>query len=297
MARRDRRPRVFWTSADVARALGVGVSSIKRWTDEGELRSIRTVGGHRRYELGALWQFARARNLTTEGLPPLDDVAIDPSALIAPSAEELCGTLVAALRDGDSVVIRRALARHAVWDGGPASFFDRIVGRALELIGDDWAAGDATVDEEHRASAALVEWLERLRPESEPSPQLALLSCPPGELHEIPLRMARVILEWNGWSTDYLGASLPWDAFVNAIESHRPRLVLSSARSAEAFEGQGFAKIAALCHRRNTLLGIGGHWARGGVRRSDSILRFRSIRGFERWLRSYHQPETPTVRF
>lgn len=286
MPRCDRRLRIFWTSADVARALGAGVSSIKRWTDDGELRSIRTVGGHRRYELGAVWQFARSRALSTDSLPPLDEIDVDPAGLIAPSAEELCGTLVAALREGDAPVVRRALARHAIWDGGSAAFFDRIIGRALELIGDDWAAGDATADEEHRASNTLIDWLERLRPAGEPTAGLALLCCPPGELHEIPLRLARTILEWNGWSTDYLGASLPWEAFANAIESHRPRLVLSSARSAEPFEGEPFQRIAALCRRRNAALGIGGHWARGGVRRYDSILRFRSIRGFERWLRS-----------
>src|ERR1043166_9611056 len=41
----------LWTSAEVARAFRVGVSSIKRWTDEGELESVRTPGGHRRYSL------------------------------------------------------------------------------------------------------------------------------------------------------------------------------------------------------------------------------------------------------
>src|SRR3954447_22848974 len=61
------------TSAEAARAVRVGVSSVKRWTDEAELESVRTPGGHRRYTLRALHQFAAARRLPTDLLPPLDD--------------------------------------------------------------------------------------------------------------------------------------------------------------------------------------------------------------------------------
>lgn len=286
MKRRSRKPKPFWTSADVAQALGVGVSSIKRWTDDGELESIKTVGGHRRYTLAAVWSFAQARGFSTEALPPVEDIDFEGAELIAPSAEELCGSLVAALREGDGASIRRIFARHAAWEGGSAAFFDRVVGRALELLGEEWFSGDAGVDEEHRASNLLLEWFERLRPQNETEGDVALLACPPGELHDLPLRMVRLILEWNGWTTDYLGASLPWNALESALESKRPRVVLMSARSAEAFDEEAFRRIATLGKRRNTLIGIGGQWARGGVRREDSVLRFRSIRGFERWLRS-----------
>ena len=38
----------YLTTTSAARMAGVGVSSIKRWADDGKLRTVRTPGGHRR---------------------------------------------------------------------------------------------------------------------------------------------------------------------------------------------------------------------------------------------------------
>ncbi len=37
------------TTQEVAKLLGVGTTSIKRWSDEGKLPAFKTAGGHRRY--------------------------------------------------------------------------------------------------------------------------------------------------------------------------------------------------------------------------------------------------------
>ena len=78
----------LWSSAEAARAFRVGVSSIKRWTDDGELESVRTVGGHRRYTLLALHRFANIRKLPADLLPPLDEPmareVVEPPADAAP---------------------------------------------------------------------------------------------------------------------------------------------------------------------------------------------------------------------
>ncbi len=39
----------FLTTQEVAKLLGVGTTSIKRWSDEGKLPAFKTAGGHRRY--------------------------------------------------------------------------------------------------------------------------------------------------------------------------------------------------------------------------------------------------------
>ena len=39
----------FLTSADVAKLLGVGPTSVKRWADSGLLPCLRTPGKHRRF--------------------------------------------------------------------------------------------------------------------------------------------------------------------------------------------------------------------------------------------------------
>ena len=48
----------YLNSEEAAKVLGVNVSSIKRWTDEGKLECIRTVGGHRKFLMNHLANFA-----------------------------------------------------------------------------------------------------------------------------------------------------------------------------------------------------------------------------------------------
>lgn len=45
----DRDPDELLTTRQAAEIVGVGTTSIKRWSDEGRLPAIKTAGGHRRY--------------------------------------------------------------------------------------------------------------------------------------------------------------------------------------------------------------------------------------------------------
>jgi methanogenic corrinoid protein MtbC1 len=270
----------LWTSADVARAFRVGVSSIKRWTNEGELEAATTPGRHRRYTLTAIHRFARIRGLTTDRLPPIDETAF---ADEPPVPADI--TLFDALQRGDASAVRK-LATPAVRSlAQKASFYDRVVGDALREIGFRWERGSLGVDEEHRASYMIAEAIDRTRPDAPRGTNVALLACPPNESHELPLRLVRLILELAGWRTDYRGANLPWNAFRAAIDTTRPQLVCCSARMPDAFESDEFARIVALCNSRGIRTVVGGDWARGGVSTERGYLRFRTLRGFERWLR------------
>src|SRR5262245_45943753 len=198
------------TSAEAADALQVSVSSLKRWTDEGALQSVRTPGGHRRYTPEALHAFAASRGLPTAGLPPLP-----------PQPPPVRGgnvTLYHALARGDGRAVRRLLDPPQRSPAHAAEFFDRVVTTALHEVGERWEQGTLTVDREHRASHLLSEALDRLRPPTPADGKLALLACPPDEWHELPLRMVRLILEWSGWRTELLGAALPWADAQHAVE-------------------------------------------------------------------------------
>lgn len=268
----------LWTSAEVATAFRVGVSSIKRWTDDGELESVRTPGGHRRYMLAALHRFASIRGLSTEHLPPLADARA--RAVIPPPADV---SLYEALAHGRADAVRRLVTPEVESLSKRAAFLDRVVGDALREIGFRWERGDLTVDQEHRASHLVTEAIDRLRPESPDGPT-ALLACPPDEQHDLPLRLLRLVLEWAGWRTEFIGASLPWRAARHAVE-RCPELIAFSARTGEPFQYNDFEDIVQACTRTGTRVIVGGEWARGGTGTPDKYLRFRTLRGFERWLR------------
>ena len=269
-----------WTSAEVAKAFRVGVSSIKRWTDEGELESVRTPGGHRRYTLPALYRFASIRNLGTELLPFVEQPELFEDI---PLPADI--TLYDALRLGDADAVRTLVTPHVESLVQRASFLDRVVGDALREIGNRWERGDLGVDEEHRASHIVVEAVDRLRPRTRRDGQTAVLACPPDELHDLPLRLVRLMFEWAGWRTEFLGACLPWLSAGAAVEHSQPAILAFSARTGEPFQSGEFEQLVSSCVKRGTMVIVGGEWARGGTGGEKGYLRFRTLRGFEKWLR------------
>src|SRR5947209_1311680 len=89
----------------VARALKVSGSTIKRWVDAGELGANRTVGNHRLIPLTEAFRFARRHGFSPAGLEELA------ASLAAPAAaavvdDGLRGALTDALRLGDRRRVR-----------------------------------------------------------------------------------------------------------------------------------------------------------------------------------------------
>ena len=156
------------TSSEAARLLRVGVSSIKRWTDEGELESVRTPGGHRRYTAASLRAFASVQGLPMELLPPA------PAAEVVPRPADL--TLLEALVRGDESAVRRLVIPPAGGLARRASFLDRVVGDALREIGYRWERATLSVDEEHRASHMITTAIDALRDEQPRTTKTAVLA-------------------------------------------------------------------------------------------------------------------------
>ena len=272
----------MWTSSDVAHAFRVGVSSIKRWTDEGELEAVRTPGGHRRYTLPALYRFATIRNLPKEGLPPIDQSWLFEK--LPPPADV---TLFTALTRHDAETVRQLVIPPVDSLAQRAVFLDRVVGDSLREIGGWWERGELSVDQEHRATNMVIEAVDRLRPPNiRKDARLMTLACPPGEQHDLPLRLVRLLLEWAGWRTDLLGADVPWPAALHAVDQMHPAVLAFTSRNGEPFRATEFDDLVARCREQNVEVIVGGEWARGGPRADLPYLRFRTLRGFERWLRA-----------
>ena len=107
----------------------------------------------------------------------------------------------------------------------------------LRELGDRWATGAVGVATEHFASNLLRVRLASLaRGWGQGRGPCALLACPPGELHDLPLLVFGVALHRNGWRIVYLGADTPLAELGRTVEEMRPDVVILAAVAAQRFE-------------------------------------------------------------
>jgi excisionase family DNA binding protein len=60
-----------YSTADVARRLGVSIPTVQRWVDLGHLKAWKTVGGHRRIEAESAERLFRSQEHPTHAPPPI----------------------------------------------------------------------------------------------------------------------------------------------------------------------------------------------------------------------------------
>ena len=123
----------------------------------------------------------------------------------------------------------RRMARDV--DGLRGLYVD-VIQRSQYLIGDLWERGELSVAAEHLATATnsfvAAACYAPLAARSAGGPK-AVVTCAPGELHELGPRLLSDILECDGWDVDFYGASLPADELIAVIRERRPRFVGISA--------------------------------------------------------------------
>ncbi len=144
--------------------------------------------------------------------------------------------------------------------------YQEIIAPAMHLVG-KWYLVEA-IDEaqEHLASYITERLMTRAAALTSPINRhggLALLGCGPESYHTIGLRMASDVLRIHGWKTLFLGANTPVESFVNAVDQHRPALVLIGC-SAQVSQDASLELVRALdlirTRKHHFTIGAGG-WA------------------------------------
>jgi excisionase family DNA binding protein len=225
----------FLSPRDVAVAIGVSESSLKRWIDGGLLQATRTAGGHRRIAVQEVVRFARSRRVPVRR----PDVLLGEAGLALRGAPlDGDGLFDLLLRDDragvTSVLLGRFLAGEAL-----AALCDGPIRAALERIGDLWKHDERGIVVEHRATDTMLQVLAMLRhllqvPTREAP--LALGGAPGGDPYLLPSLMAATVLADVGFRDANLGANVPAAAFLRAVDDYGPALVWVSVTAADATE-------------------------------------------------------------
>ncbi len=219
-------PNPFLSPKELAQAIGVSESSLKRWADDGKLVVTRTAGGHRRIALQEAVRFVRA------GAHRLRDAAVLglEAAVATGSDDDLNVVLRTALQGGDALACRALVVGSFLRGRTLASLCDGPMRCAMEAIGaqgrhDGSLEGIAV---EHLATGITQQLLAQCRmllPDPVPLAPLALGGCLEGDAQVLPSAMAATTLTECGWRALDLGPSTALGVLKAAIARHRPALV------------------------------------------------------------------------
>jgi MerR family transcriptional regulator, light-induced transcriptional regulator len=229
----------YLSTAQVAETLGLSVTTIKRWVDDGVLAARKTVGGHRKVLVADVLRLMRESELPEADLSKLFP---RPRKAGHPNPESVSAQLLSALKAADQPAVK-ALLRGAFRHGFAMDVLaDRVIAPALDRLGHDREAGRIAVMHEHRALqvivAALYELAEVIRVEPDRNRPVAVGGAPEGDPTLVATLLANLVLLDAGWEAVNLGPDTPVGAFVTAISDLRPRLVwvcVSRLTDADAF--------------------------------------------------------------
>lgn len=218
------------TLHDVAEHLGVHYMTAYRYVRTGQLPA-RREGGEWRVRREDLGDFTRpaAAPRGTRGRPRWSQ-----------HAHRLRDRLV----NGDEAGAWQVLERALVGGADPPELYVRVLGPALHEVGDGWADGLLSVEDEHRATAVAARVIGRLGPRfARPGRHrgTVVLGAAPGDPHALPVAMLADVLRGERYEVVDLGGSTPLESFLSAA-SGSDKLVavgLSASTAASLAEAAG----------------------------------------------------------
>jgi MerR family transcriptional regulator, light-induced transcriptional regulator len=234
---------------ELGRRLGVSEHVLRAWERRyGLLRPMRSPGGYRLYSdaderrvrrmqahlAAGLSAAEAARAALNEERPGLSPAAGTGSADggLAGSARDLAQSLDRLDEPSAQAALDRLLADFTV----ETVLRDALL-PYLHDLGDRWECGQVSIAGEHFASNLLRGRLAGLaRGWGYGHGPRAVLACPPGEQHDLPLLMFGIVLHRCGWRVEYLGASTPVAELAGAALESGADVVVVAATVKEHFD-------------------------------------------------------------
>jgi excisionase family DNA binding protein len=213
------------TPKQVAQAINVSESSLKRWCDRGLLKTVRTAGGHRRLALADVLEFLRTsgQELVNPSLLGLPSTVGRGELPLNRAHDQLRGALIT----GDVELCRRIVFDLHLAGRPVSKIFDDVIAAAMHDIGDCWERGEAEIYQERRASMLCLRLIAELRsviPPAGDGAPIAIGATPECDPYSLPTMMAEIVLRQQGWKSQSLGSRLPFKTLIAAIRDLQPSI-------------------------------------------------------------------------
>ncbi|MFA9460996.1 helix-turn-helix domain-containing protein [Thiohalorhabdus sp. Cl-TMA] len=286
---------------EVAEAIDVSESSVKRWVDGGRLEAFRTAGGHRRILQEEALRFARSEGFRLVrpdllGLPeaPVEDAgAEEPEesfhrALMSGREAEASGLLVGRYMDGQPL----------------PHILDTLISPSLRRIGELWRETEEGIFIEHRAADICERALDQFRELAPPLPDdapVAVGGSSARDAHSLPSRMAATVLHEQGWRVVNLGAFTPPSTLRHAVSENGARLAWVAVTLLEP--GNQIRRLVADYHAAlqeestPVSLAVGGPFFRGadisGLSGAQLVTSMGELAAFAQGLHARNDPDGP----
>jgi MerR family transcriptional regulator, light-induced transcriptional regulator len=224
--------------------VGVSPDVLRAWEKRyGLLRPSRSEGGYRLYTEHDEWRVRLMQQKLWTGLSaaqaaqevarmePEGNLSEDSIETPLSLAQQLGASLEAFDEDSAHDLLDRLFGLH----GLERAIRDALMPYLREL-GERWARRQVTVAQEHFASRLIEGRLLALARGWNRGPgRRAVLACPSGEQHTLPLVCFGLVLRSRGWRNVYLGADTPPSTLHMAADTVSADVVVLSAVSSDRF--------------------------------------------------------------
>ena len=247
---------------ELSKRVGASPELLRAWERRyGLLRPARSAGGLRLYSSADVERVSVMRQHLAAGMAAAEAAALairdaaDGEASRSPLGSTAIRAELTEALDAFDEPRAQAILDRLLGIATVETLLSEVIMPYLRELGERWERGEASVAQEHFASAVLRGrllglargWGLGLGP-------VAVLACLPGEQHDLGLITFGLALRSRGWRIVYLGPDAPIDTVADVSGQLEPRLVVLNAVSRERVRPV-LRKLRSLARRHRLALG------------------------------------------
>lgn len=268
----------------------VSESTVKRWTDNGELRCYRTPGGHRKFRLEDISAFQSKRGFEATGLLS-SDAWEDPDIEVCVNQkrfDRVRRLILYLAKHNQRLRIKELLERLYIRGIGIVEIYDEVLSPVSEEAEKALDCADLTVGQSRLVTNNLEEamyWLFPFIVRRRKNGKMALCAST-AEAARMPVNAVCRILEVEGWEALNLGERIPCQAIADMVKQEPVNLVcLICARSPDRRQLKEYEELYGVADEYRIPVVLGGVGVadpktRQALPHDEYFSNFRSFRRF-----------------